>query len=869
MPINQQDETGAGSKKVAHINKGDSPKVGKLVFKATYIHREALDFLPDAYRQLARRAENLAGLKPDQANVFKLDIEQNVVSLLHYPMFMEEPFPILSEAWKVHLDDDRVVYRTYQDSLNPPILHRKELLLPPAHPRQDEFSSLTRQAEELGLFAESHAIGFRRHWEAAIRKVGYVLEGSNFQLIGNDLQSIEHSTENWQGRVERHRTALSRDGLSAPMQSLARNGLLKSELTYFDYGCGRGDDMRALQQNGIQVSGWDPHFLPEAGRRVADVVNLGFVLNVIDDPDERINALEQAFSLARQLLVVSVMLYTNATPVGKPYRDGYLTQRNTFQKYFTQSELKEYLEYILDTDVIPVAPGIMYVFADKQAEQRFLMGRQRNHHTLRMLGYRRERQPVVRAPRLSKYEALVAEHRDLLNKIWEECLELGRIPEVEETRYLPDAVMAFGNWGKTVRLVGSHFDLAELVKVASSRREDLLVYLALQQFAKRKAYKALDTTLQFDIKSFCGDYQKAQALARELLFGIADSGQVEEACRKASEKGLGYYLPGESLQLHVSLVEQLPALLRVYVGCGVVLYGDLEGVDLVKVHTQSTKVTLLKLLKFDESPLPRVMERVKVTLRQQEIDYFVYGNGSEYAPPLLYFKSRYINEEHPSYARQKEFDDALLGAMLFTPSGYGPSEAELVKLLRTARLEVHGFTLRGSTTIPGLDEPCGANFTYRDFIECGQTQKRLGISNVPKEPETYNALHGLATRVLDPVIDYFGAIKLTYGFASPELTRHIKARIAPKLDQHAAHEKNRLGRMVCERGGAACDFIVEDENMEEVVEWVMENISFDRIYYYGQSCPIHISWNVNCAGTGYAMSKTDKGGIIPKIIKRN
>ena len=65
-------------------------------------------------------------------------------------------------------------------------------------------------------------------------------------------------------------------------------------------------------------------------------------------------------------------------------------------------------------------------------------------------------------------------------------------------------------------------------------------------------------------------------------------------------------------------------------------------------------------------------------------------------------------------------------------------------------------------------------------------------------------------QVLDPVIDYFGMIRLTYGFCSPELAKEVPGRIDPKRDQHAAHELNRLRNPVCSRLGAAVDFIVED-----------------------------------------------------------
>ena len=77
--------------------------------------------------------------------------------------------------------------------------------------------------------------------------------------------------------------------------------------------------------------------------------------------------------------------------------------------------------------------------------------------------------------------------------------------------------------------------------------------------------------------------------------------------------------------------------------------------------------------------------------------------------------------------------------------------------------------MQKSTSIPTLDQRCGRYLKFRDLIHCGETQSRLGIPNLPLNPETYNALYSLSTQVLDPVIDYFGAVRLTYGFCSPTL----------------------------------------------------------------------------------------------------
>jgi hypothetical protein len=227
---------------------------------------------------------------------------------------------------------------------------------------------------------------------------------------------------------------------------------------------------------------------------------------------------------------------------------------------------------------------------------------------------------------------------------------------------------------------------------------------------------------------------------------------------------------------------------------------------------------------FEGQALPRMIERVKIKLREQAIDYFTYGEY--YESPFLYHKSRYLNEEFPNYPEQVAFEQAIDELGLFDWAGYGPAPAAFLAKLARYRWSIDGFALVRSHTIPNLDDPCGRYLTFRQIIECGETQARTGLANLPMQPESYNALVELAEHVLDPVIDYFGMIRLTYGFCSPQLAKEIPGRIEPKLDQHAAHEKNRLGAPICSRLGAAVDFIVDDENMQEVAQWLVDNTPF-------------------------------------------
>ncbi len=43
--------------------------------------------------------------------------------------------------------------------------------------------------------------------------------------------------------IQRHKTAIRRGDLSRPVKCLLRDGLLGKDATFFDYGCGRGEDV--------------------------------------------------------------------------------------------------------------------------------------------------------------------------------------------------------------------------------------------------------------------------------------------------------------------------------------------------------------------------------------------------------------------------------------------------------------------------------------------------------------------------------------------------------------------------------------------------------------------------------------------------
>ena len=159
------------------------------------------------------------------------------------------------------------------------------------------------------------------------------------------------------------RTALKRNKLSTPMQWLDKHDYLHGSYSIFDYGCGQGDDVRLLCGRGLDVSGWDYVHAPDCPKTRADIVNMGFVINVIPDPAVRQDALVEAFMLANKMLLVSVIAGgASAAAKFPPCGDGIVTQRGTFQKYFSRAELEAYIVKVLGVQPVMITANMAMVF---------------------------------------------------------------------------------------------------------------------------------------------------------------------------------------------------------------------------------------------------------------------------------------------------------------------------------------------------------------------------------------------------------------------------------------------------------------------------------------------------------------------------
>ena len=498
--------------------------------------------------------------------------------------------------------------------------------------------------------------------------------------------------------VERHRTAMNRAMLSRPMALAFEDGVIGDGCSVLDYGCGRGGDVERLKQLGVRATGWDPSHRPDTPLVAADVVNLGYVINVIEDQAERREALRRAWSLARSVLVVAARHSWEARKVaGRPHGDGLVTAKGTFQKFFEQDELRAYVETTLGRRSVAAAPGVFYVFREEARAQAVLAQRTRrlggsparvsellfeqNREKLTVLqsfvedkkrlpgtgelpasmeaglidrfGSLRAAFLIVRratghsrwsevdlgrpTPSQRRYEQYQPVLRPLISFIEDR----GRLPRHEELECAAEVVKSFGSVRAAFSLVRRVTGAERWRLVEDRARQNFLVYLALAAFGGRPRFGELPDDLQYDVHDLFGSYKAAVGEADQLLFGAGSSEAIDRAAQAAP---VGKLTP-EALYVHVSALPQLAPVLRVYEGCGQALAGTVKEATVVKLHRQKPQVSYLSYPTFDSDPHPALSNVFVARLGMLRLTYRDFRDSEN--PPILHRKELFVAENYP------------------------------------------------------------------------------------------------------------------------------------------------------------------------------------------------------------------------------
>jgi DNA phosphorothioation-associated putative methyltransferase len=441
-----------------------------------------------------------------------------------------------------------------------------------------------------------------------------------------------------------------------------------------DYGCGRGNDTRLLQEQGISCTGWDPEYFADEPRAPADVVNLGYVVNVIESVTERLEALNEAWGLTRQVLIVAVRIQFEMLGADLiPFQDGHLSSRGTFQKFFTQSELRELLDTTLGVKSVPAGPGIFFVFREEQDRQSFLV-----------LQYRRR----AAAPRAPSYENLFESHRELFAPVLEFAVARGRLPVADEVPGMTSLAEAIGSRQRVLSVVKRVVGPEEWSRIRNDRIEDLLVYLGLARFERRPRLGQLSPGVRRDVLTLFSTYRMACQESDSLLFAAGDRRLIDQACRNS---GVGKLTP-TALYVHVSALEQLAAVLRIYEGCARSYIGRVEGANIVKLHRFKPKVSYLQYPRFERDPHPTLAGSMVVPLDTFRVRYYDYADRVD--PPILHRKEEFVSSEHPMSSKFKRLTRREEALGLFEqPSLIGTRK--VWQALLTAR----GLRLRGHRVV--------------------------------------------------------------------------------------------------------------------------------------------------------------------------
>jgi len=614
-------------------------RIGKKLPTAIYIHSSNLPSLPIQLSSLIINTCDKFKISDKQWNIIKLYLRDFKIVYLNYPRFEDHSYPSLHTSQIINLQNNTSRVSDYSKSDNPPILHRKEIFVPEDYPLRKQFEDITNEGVAIGLYENTKRIGFKQNWERLIKSKGYFLDEEGRLGLLTDKPTRESHSGTFDGNVERHKTAIDRNHLSQPMRILARHNYLNEDLSILDYGCGKGDDLRELEAHGFNAIGWDPVHRPDTRIIISDIVNLGFVLNVIEDREERTDTLINAWKHTSKLLVVSVMIAGESKiEQFKPYKDGVITKINTFQKYYSQGEIRYYIESILGTKSIPVNQGVFFIFKDNIDEQEFLLNRQKIQ---RDWNQKTQRQLVNNSVKIKK--SIIDKNIDLFSDYWNTTLELGRIPANDEFEFSDQIRRLVGSHNKAHNALINIYGNELYLESQQKRKEDLLTYFALSLFDKRKPQSKMPESLKRDIKVFFSNITSAIDKSKELLFSVGRPEVINQACVDTYKRlQTGYLEDNHSYTFHIDDLGNIPAILRVYIGCATQLYGDIENIHLIKAHIRSGKVSLMRYDNW-EKKAPLLLERIKIKLRDLDVDFYDYGDF--YIPPPLNNKDIFIKHK--------------------------------------------------------------------------------------------------------------------------------------------------------------------------------------------------------------------------------
>ena len=318
---------------------------------------------------------------------------------------------------------------------------------------------------------------------------------------------------------------------------------------------------------------------------------------------------------------------------GNSYKDGVLTSRNTFQKYYTQKDLRDFIAAILDVEPIPACPGVFYVFKNDEFKEEFLASRIRRTY-------------IARSRKTEDVEAALRPHENILKEFANSVGSLGRMPKEDEFDGYVELREKVGSPKRCLSICELLFENFKYQDIRQNRIDDLLTYIALSNFGKQVKSKYLPLGIKRDIREFFGSYEDAIQEAKKILFSVGNQSLIDDACKRSK---IGKLLP-DALYVHREYINSLDVLLRVYIGCGTVLAGEMVDANIIKIMRKSKEISFLTYEDFDADPHPKLLKSQKIYFKNLAMAERNYTGDNR---PILHRKETLVDSDYAYYDKFK------------------------------------------------------------------------------------------------------------------------------------------------------------------------------------------------------------------------
>jgi DNA phosphorothioation-associated putative methyltransferase len=261
---------------------------------------------------------------------------------------------------------------------------------------------------------------------------------------------------------------------------------------------------------------------------------------------------------------------------------------------------------------------------------------------------------------------------DVFDAFWATTLELGRLPEADEFEQTGELFSYVGSMRKALLALPFSGKVDVFNADAKQRSDDLLVYMALNVFGRRKSFSELPKCVRRDIKGFFGNQKAGIEAAKVALLAAGDRKCTFAATSAAATCGIGVLDPEDGdYTFHVSLLDRHPSELRIILGCCEQLEIRPLDTDLVKIHGSGDRVSYLIFEGSMQRALPTLARRIVVDLRTLRVwESIVEAKSSR---RVLLGKSSFMEPHTPGHDQQKLFDDNLRKRGLLRRPGLGPA----------------------------------------------------------------------------------------------------------------------------------------------------------------------------------------------------